>query len=85
MSAFALAVTSRSPLTRTGTASARTPHSSTVPTGSSPFSNWSPSTCSTRRPITSSSSKPVKANELRPQPTTRPSPSHTKKAASGAG
>ena len=33
MSAFALAATSRSPLTCTGTSSARTPHSSTVATG----------------------------------------------------
>ena len=37
MSAFALAATSRSPLTCTGISSARTPHSSTVATGSSPF------------------------------------------------
>ena len=34
MSALALATTSRSPLTRTGLPSARTPHSSTVATGS---------------------------------------------------
>ena len=55
------------------------------PTGSSPFAKLRPSTSSTRWPITSSSSRPVNANEFLPQPITRPSPSQTKKAASGAG
>ncbi len=57
----------------------------TVATGFSPFSKLRPRASSTRWPMTASSSSPVNANEFLPQPISRPSPSHTKKAASGAG
>ena len=83
MSAFALAATSRSPLTCTGTFSARTPLQDggdrIVALGELQAEHLLDAL-----PITSSSSRPVKAKEFFPHPTTRPSPSQTKNAASGA-
>src|SRR6185312_12685277 len=80
-SAVARAGRSPSALTSTGLLRARTPHSRTVFTGSSPLDQRKPSTSRTGRPMTRSSSSPVSANEPRPQRSTRPSASQTKNAA----